>query len=127
IVRHGGAAVCAAVSPYSATRSDVRNMVGGDRFIEVFMDTPLPVCEQRDAKGIYAQARRGEIRNFTGIDDPYERPENSEIVLETEVSSAEENVTRIISYLAERGFVRVGNYEPDEMHLTPLELNHEGR
>jgi len=119
IVRHGGVAVCAAVSPYSATRNDARNMVGGDRFIEVFVDTPLPVCEQRDAKGIYAQARRGEIRNFTGIDDPYERPDNSELVLETEASSAEENGARIISYLAERGFVCVGSDKPDVAVSNP--------
>jgi sulfate adenylyltransferase len=119
IVRHGGVAVCAAVSPYSATRNDVRNMVGGDRFIEIFVDTPLSVCEQRDAKGIYAQARRGEIRNFTGIDDPYERPDNSEIVLETEASSAEENGARIISYLAERGFVRVASDKPDVAVSNP--------
>jgi sulfate adenylyltransferase len=74
IVRHGGVAICAAVSPYRGTRNDVRNMVGADCFIEVFVDTPLELCEQRDTKGIYAQARRGEIKNFTGIDDPYERP-----------------------------------------------------
>jgi len=79
----------------------------------------LPVCEQRDAKGIYAQARRGEIRNFTGIDDPYERPDNSELVLETEASSAEENGARIISYLAERGFVCVGSDKPDVAVSNP--------
>src|SRR5213078_1168354 len=63
IVRHGGVAVCAAISPYRVTRNDVRSMCGGDaHFIEVFVDTPLAVCEQRDAKGMYARARRGEIR-----------------------------------------------------------------
>src|SRR5258708_10357656 len=72
IVRHGGAVVCAAVSPYRATRDQVRSMIGGERFIEVFVDTPLDVCESRDTKGMYAQARSGAIRNFTRIDDPYE-------------------------------------------------------
>jgi len=72
IVRHGGIAVRAAVSPYRATRNNVRNMVGKDRYIEVFVDTPLEVCEQRDENGLYAKARRGEIKGFTGIDDPYE-------------------------------------------------------
>jgi len=72
IVRHGGTAVCAAVSPYRATRNDVRNMVGKGHYVEVFVNTPLEVCEQRDAKGLYAKARRGEIKGFTGIDDPYE-------------------------------------------------------
>src|SRR5207244_5899438 len=70
IVRHGGAVVCAAVSPYRATRDRVREMVGADRFVEVFVDTPLDVCEARDKKGMYAQPRRGAIRTFTGIDDP---------------------------------------------------------
>lgn len=76
IVRHGGIAICAAVSPYRAPRNDVRNMVGHKRFIEVFVDTPLDICEERDTKGIYAQARRGEIKGFTGIDDPYEAPQH---------------------------------------------------
>jgi len=83
IVRHEGTVVCAAVSPYRATRNDVRNMIGPDRFIEVFVDTPLEECERRDTKGMYAKARRGEIKNFTGIDDPYEPPQHPEIKLVT--------------------------------------------
>lgn len=106
IVRHGGVAVCAAVSPYRATRNDVRNMVGSDRFIEVFVDTPLEECERRDTKGIYAQARRGEIKNFTGIDDPYEKPISAEIVLDTSSHSAEANARLILSTLVDSGFVR---------------------
>jgi len=105
IVRHGGIAVCAAVSPYRATRNDVRNMVGSDRFIEVFVDTPLEVCELRDTKGIYAQARRGEIKNFTGIDDPYETPLNPEISLDTSTQSVEANARLILDSLFDRGFV----------------------
>jgi sulfate adenylyltransferase len=107
IVRHGGVAVCAAVSPYRATRNDVRNMVGSDRFVEVFVDTPLEVCEHRDAKGIYAQARRGEIKNFTGVDDPYEIPLQAEITLDTVAHAAEENARLILEYLVEQGFVRL--------------------
>jgi sulfate adenylyltransferase len=106
IVRHGGVAVCAAVSPYRVTRNDVRNMIGADRFIEVFVDTPIEVCEQRDAKGIYAQARRGEIRNFTGIDDPYETPLSPEITLDTVRQTAEQNARRILASLTEQGFVQ---------------------
>lgn len=106
LVRHGGVAICAAVSPYRATRNDVRNMVGVDRFIEVFVDTPLEVCEGRDSKGIYAKARRGEIKHFTGIDDPYEPPLNPEITLDTVSQSAEENARRIIRYLFTQGFVQ---------------------
>ena len=105
IVRHGGVAVCAAVSPYCATRNEVRNMVGSDRFVEVFVDTPLEVCEQRDAKGLYAKARRGEIKGFTGVDDPYEPPPNPEIRLDTVAHSPEENAKLILAYLIEQGFV----------------------
>ncbi len=106
IVRHGGVAICAAVSPYRATRDDVRNMVGNDRFIEVFVDTPLAVCENRDTKGMYAKARRGEIKDFTGIDDPYEAPEHPEITLDTVNCSVEDNVKVIVDYLSREGFVR---------------------
>lgn len=106
IVRHGGTVVCAAVSPYRATRNDVRNMVGKDHFLEVFVDTPLEVCERRDTKGLYAKARRGEITDFTGIDDPYEPPLNPEITLDTQLNTAEENAGRILDFLVQRGFVR---------------------
>jgi sulfate adenylyltransferase len=106
IVRHGGVAICAAVSPYLATRNEVRDMVGQDHFIEVFVDTPLEVCEQRDAKGMYAKARRGEITGFTGIDDPYEPPTDPEITLDTVAQTPEGNARHILAYLIGRGFVR---------------------
>ena len=106
IVRHGGIAVCAAISPYRLTRNEVRQMVGAERFVEVFVDTPLEECERRDAKGMYAMARRGEITGWTGIDDPYEAPSHPEIVLETLRSSAEDNARRIITHLVDAGFVR---------------------
>jgi sulfate adenylyltransferase len=107
IVRHGGVAICAAVSPYRATRNDVRNMVGGDHYVEVFVDTPLEVCEQRDVKGLYAKARSGEIKGFTGIDDPYEAPNNAEIVLDTVNHTPEENAHRIVEYLTQKGYIRL--------------------
>ena len=103
LVRHGGVAVCAVVSPYRTARNDVRNMVGDNNFVEVFVDTPIEVCEQRDGKGLYAKARAGEIKGFTGIDDPYEKPVSAEIVLDTVAYSPEENARSIIDYLvAER-------------------------
>ena len=80
-------------------------MVGPDHFVEVFVDTPLEVCEQRDTKGMYAQARAGEIKDFTGIDDPYEPPTSPELILDTESHTAEENAEVILDYLAERGFI----------------------
>lgn len=106
IVRHGGIAICAAISPYRATRDEVRRMVGSDRFIEVFVDTPLSVCEERDIKGLYAQARRGEIKGVTGIDDPYEPPLQAEITLDTVACSPEENAGRLRGLLREGGFLR---------------------
>jgi sulfate adenylyltransferase len=115
IVRHGGVVVCAAVSPYRATRNDVRNMVGAEQFIEVFVDTPLEVCEQRDIKGMYAQARRGEIKDFTGIDDPYESPVDAEITIDTVNHTPEENAHLILHYLMGKGFIRA--HEPVEPYV----------
>jgi len=105
IVRHGGMAICAAISPYRTTRNDVRNMVGSDHFLEVFVDTPLDVCEERDTKGLYAKARRGDIEGFTGIDDPYEPPENPEIILGTVDRSPESNAQKITAFLSQKGFL----------------------
>lgn len=106
LARHGGVVICAAVSPYRLTRNDVRSMVGKDRYVEVFVDTPLEVCEQRDAKGLYARARRGEISDFTGIDDPYEPPQHPDLTLDTLSHTPEENAHMILDVLIQRGFVR---------------------
>jgi sulfate adenylyltransferase len=105
IVRHAGVVLCAAVSPYRSTRSECRAMVGEDRFFEVFVDAPIQVCEERDTKGLYARARRGELRSLTGIDDPYEAPLAPELVLDTTRSTVEENARRIVELLIERGFL----------------------
>ena len=105
IVGHRGVVICAAVSPYRSTRNECRMAVGEDKFIEVFVDTPLDVCEHRDAKGMYAKARRGEIQGFTGIDDPYEPPENPDLRLVTTDCVPEDNARRILSLLRERGFI----------------------
>ena len=106
IVRHGGIAICAAISPYIATRDAVRSMMGEDQFVEVFVDTPLEVCESRDAKGMYARARAGEITGFTGIDDPYEAPPDPELTLDTVAYEPAENAAEIIELLSEAGFLR---------------------
>jgi sulfate adenylyltransferase len=106
IVRHGGVVICAAVSPYRAARNDVRSMMNSGHFVEVYVDTPLQVCEQRDVKGMYAKARRGEIKDFTGIDDPYEPPLAPEVTLDTVTQSPEANARRILGYLRSQGFVR---------------------
>jgi sulfate adenylyltransferase len=106
IVRHGGAVICAAVSPYRSTRNECRSMVGSDRFIEVYVNTPLAVCEERDPKGMYARAREGLLKDFTGIDDPYESPTNPEIALDTVHSSADVNAERVLAELIARNFVQ---------------------
>jgi adenylylsulfate kinase-like enzyme len=77
----------------------------GDNFIEIFVATPLEVCEARDPKGLYAKARRGEIENFTGVNDAYEPPVAAEITLDTINSTAEDNARSVIDFLLERGFV----------------------
>ena len=83
IVRHNGVVICAAVSPYRTTRDQVRALFPIGNFIEVFVDTPQELCEERDVKGMYAKARRGEIQGFTGIDDPYEAPLNPDLAIKT--------------------------------------------
>jgi len=106
IVKHNGVTLCAAVSPYRATRNQVRAMFKEGHFIEIHVDTPLEICEQRDVKGMYARARRGEIKDFTGIDDPYEAPHNPELRLSTADRSAEANSQEVIDFLLERGFIK---------------------
>jgi sulfate adenylyltransferase len=108
IARHHGAVICAAVSPYSAARDQVRTMVGEDRFVLVYLATPVEVCEQRDVKGLYARARAGELKGFTGVDDPYEPPVAADLILATTDSSPEESASRIIHHLTEKGFLAAG-------------------
>jgi len=105
ITKHEGTVICAAVSPYAATRNQVRGMVGGEKFIEIFVDTPLSECETRDLKGIYAKARRGEMTGVTGIDDPYEAPTNPEIKLTTVDTTPEQNAKRVIEYLKDKKLI----------------------
>jgi sulfate adenylyltransferase len=104
ITRHGGIALCAPIAPYANTRAHVRALIEehGD-FIEIYVATPLKVCETRDRKGLYARARAGLIKNFTGVSDPYEMPVNPEIVIDTSLQSANEAAEKIIAYLAAQG------------------------
>ena len=83
-----------------------RTIIGKEDFIEIFINTPIEECEKRDVKGLYAKARRGELKGFTGIDDPYEEPLNAEIVLDTVSITPEENARAIIAYLKEQGFIQ---------------------
>jgi sulfate adenylyltransferase len=116
IVRHGGLVVCSLVSPYRATRSEVRDMVdaagGRGSFIEVFVDTPLEVVMERDVKGLYAATERGEVERMTGVADPYEPPIDPEIHLLTVGRTVEENAAAVIEYLARRRLLAVGPAQP---------------
>jgi len=87
------------ISPFRSDRRLVRDLVEADEFVEVYMDTPLSVCEQRDPKGLYQKARRGEIKNFTGVDSEYEAPEAAEVTLNTVECDISECVAQVIEYL----------------------------
>lgn len=103
VVRHNGIVICAVVSPYEEARNQVREMVGADRFVLVHVATPIEVCERRDPKGLYVKARRGDIKGFTGVDDPYEPPRSPEIVLTTLDCEPDECAARIEAALEARG------------------------
>jgi len=126
IARHGGIVVAAAISPYRTTRNEVRKMVGESRFIEIFVDTPIEVCEQRDVKGLYARARRGQITGFTGVDDPYEVPVDPELTLHTIDVSPKQNAQEIVEYLELHGYLlpdgvdgNSDNNQPEEKDEIP--------
>jgi adenylylsulfate kinase len=103
--RNGVFVITAAISPYKAIRNEARAMIKD--FVEVFADAPLDVCEQRDVKGLYAKARAGEIKGFTGIDDPYEPPDNAEVVCNTGEQSVEESAKQVIDKLIELKYLEV--------------------
>ena len=102
--RNGVPVITAAISPYRAIRDEARTQMDG-RFIEAYVKASVEECERRDVKGLYAKARAGEIKEFTGVSDPYEPPENAEIVLETEEQTPEESAAAIIAYLDERELI----------------------
>ena len=100
ITKHGGVAICAPIAPYSNTRKVVRNMIDEvGSFVEIHVATPLSVCEERDVKGLYKQARAGKILDFTGVSDPYEEPENPEITVDTSDITVEESSALILDKL----------------------------
>ena len=93
------------ISPFQSDRELVRGLVGEGEFIEIFVDTPLEVCEQRDPKGLYKKARAGQIKNFTGLDSPYEAPEKPELVLETAKDDVADCVRKTLTFLERAGYV----------------------
>src|SRR5262245_60689048 len=103
LTRNDVIAIAAAISPYRAVRDEVRERIG--RFVEVFVDIPLEVAIQRDVKGLYKKALAGEIRGFTGVDDPYEPPLDPELVIRTEKETPEQSAGRLLSALRELGYI----------------------
>ncbi len=104
VSKHGTPVITAAISPYREIRDEARALMDG-RFVEVFVATSLEECEARDIKGLYAKARSGEIKEFTGVSDPYEEPENPELRVETEGRSPEESAQEILDYLEEKQLI----------------------
>ena len=107
ITKNGGVAICAPIAPYRSTRRDVRAMIeqqGG--FVEIHVATPLEACEARDRKGLYAKARAGLIKEFTGISDPYEEPEHPELRIDTQDCTPEEAAQRVVLKLEHLGYIR---------------------
>ena len=101
---HGAAVLVSAISPYREIRDEVRKQI--PRFVEVFVSCPVEECARRDRKGLYEKAMRGEIKGFTGVDDPYEAPENAEVVVETDKQSPEECLEVIVARLEELGYLK---------------------
>jgi len=106
LVDAGLITLAAFISPYRQERETIRNLFSDREFIEVFVNTPLDVCEQRDVKGLYAKARRGEIKNFTGIDSEYQAPLSPEIEINTAKLSSEDAAQEIVTYLKEQGYLQ---------------------
>ena len=98
VTRHGGVCVCAAIAPFASARAEARERISGfGRFYEVYVSTPLAVCETRDTKGLYRRARRGELRQMTGIDDPFEAPANPDVAVDTSKLTPAQAVERVLA------------------------------
>jgi bifunctional enzyme CysN/CysC len=93
------------ISPFRSERRMARELVGAGEFLEIFVDTPIEVCMQRDPKGLYEKARAGKIKNFTGIDSPYEAPEKADLILKTVEADAEVHADAVISWLRDHGYL----------------------
>jgi len=103
LTRNGAICISAAIAPYREAREWARNEIGN--FVEIYVKCPIEVCRERDVKGLYKLVDEGKIKNFTGVDDPYEEPENPELVIETSKESVEESVNRILAKLVELGYL----------------------
>jgi adenylylsulfate kinase len=117
LTRNGVVCISAAIAPYREAREWARREIGD--FVEVYLKCPIEVCRQRDVKGLYKLVDEGKIKNFTGVDDPYEEPENPELVIETDKESVGESVSRIFAKLVELGYLEgEGNSEDEAKVVT---------
>lgn len=116
LTRNGVICISAAISPYSAAREWARETIGN--FVEVYVNCPLEVCRERDVKGLYKLVDEGKIKNFTGVDDPYEAPEHPDLVIETSRETVEESVERIFAKLVELGYLEAEETSDDESEVV---------
>jgi adenylyl-sulfate kinase len=103
LVKHGAAVITAAISPYAQARTEARQRIGSANFVEVYVRCSLDELVRRDVKGLYAKAIAGEVKHFTGVSDPYEAPENPDVVVDSEVETADESMSKILAELERRG------------------------
>jgi adenylylsulfate kinase len=116
LTRNGVICISAAIAPYSEAREWARHEI--KNFVEVYVKCPIEVCRQRDVKGLYKLVDEGKIKNFTGVDDPYEEPEHPELVIETDKESIEESVERIFAKLVELGYLEAEETNEDESKVV---------
>ncbi|MBB3974793.1 adenylyl-sulfate kinase, partial [Hansschlegelia beijingensis] len=105
-VEAGTLTICCFISPFEAERELVRSLVGEGEFLEIFVDTPLAVCEARDPKGLYARARAGQIPNFTGVSSPYERPQTPDLLLDTTRHAPEQLAQQVVDLITQKGLIQ---------------------
>src|SRR6266581_512640 len=122
LTRNGVISISAAIAPYREARDWARKEIGN--FVEVYVKCPIKVCRQRDVKGLYRLVDAGKIKNFTGVDDPYEEPEHPELVVETDKETIEESVTRIFAKLEESGYLDSEEMHEEETNVVTDHLTH---
>ena len=116
LTRNGVVCISAAIAPYHEARDWARREIGN--FVEVYVKCPIEVCRQRDVKGLYKLVDEGKIKNFTGVDDPYEEPVHPELIIETDKETVEESVTRIFARLTELGYLESEESHEDESKVV---------
>ncbi len=124
LTRNGVICISAAISPYREARTWAREEIGN--FVEVYVKCPIDVCQERDVKGLYKLVAEGKMKNFTGIDDPYEEPLHPELVVETDKETVEESVARIFAKLEELGYLEPGEYSQHKSTVVAEGLNTRG-